>query len=92
MATCNVQSLLDEASCFACLSPGVLQVIELQLLCEILNQFQGGGGGGIGQEVFVGHYGAAPPVFVAPLNRGIAYDLDAPFPTFKWNPDTQAWE
>ena len=36
MALCNVQTLLDDAACFACLSPGVQQILELQLLCEIL--------------------------------------------------------
>ena len=89
MAQCNVQSLMDEAACFACLPAGLQQAIELSLLCEILaintsptNL----------QEVFVGHYNNTPPVFVPPQNRGVAYDLDAPFQTFKWNPDTQAWE
>jgi hypothetical protein len=37
MATCNIQTLLSNASCFACLSPGEWDVVELQLLCEILN-------------------------------------------------------
>lgn len=36
MATCNVQTLIKNASCFACLSPGEWEVLELQLLCEIL--------------------------------------------------------
>jgi hypothetical protein len=43
MATCNVQSLLKNAACFGCLSPGEWDVLELQLLCEILSA--GGGGG-----------------------------------------------
>lgn len=47
MATCNVQTLLNRAQCFACLTPGVLAIIELQLLCEIW-QSGGGGGGGAG--------------------------------------------
>lgn len=37
MATCNVQTLIKNAACFACLSPGEWEVLELQLLCEILN-------------------------------------------------------
>jgi hypothetical protein len=44
MAQCNVQSLLSNAGCFNCLSPGEWDVLELQLLCEILNV---GGGSGI---------------------------------------------
>jgi len=45
MATCDPQALLDSAACFDCLSPGLKRVLELQLLCEILNS---GGGGGTG--------------------------------------------
>lgn len=45
MAICDVQTLLANAACFDCLSPGLKRVIELQLLCEILNS---GGGGGTG--------------------------------------------
>ncbi len=43
MASCDVQSLLNDANCFACLFPFQLSVIQTQLLCEILS---GGGGGG----------------------------------------------
>ena len=45
MALCNVNTLMADAACFACQSSGVLQILELQLLCEILNQhihFYGG--------------------------------------------------
>lgn len=49
MATCNVQSLLDDASCFECLPPGLWAVLELQLLCEIL-----AAGGGSGTSGLVG--------------------------------------
>lgn len=45
MATCDPQALLDSAACFDCLSPGLKRVLELQLLCEILNSGGGGGGG-----------------------------------------------
>lgn len=44
MAQCNVQSLLSNSQCFGCLSPGEWDIIELQLLCEILNA---GGGSGL---------------------------------------------
>jgi hypothetical protein len=42
MATCNVQTLLRNAACFGCLSPGEWDILELQLLCEILNASSGG--------------------------------------------------
>ncbi len=45
MATCNPQTLMDSAACFACLPEDVKQTIKLQLLCEILNAGGGGGGG-----------------------------------------------
>ncbi len=51
MATCNVDSLLSQANCFACQSPGLWPILELQLLCNILSA---GGGGGGGQQVFSG--------------------------------------
>ena len=35
MAECIPQELLDDAACFACLSPGDKATIELQLLYEI---------------------------------------------------------
>lgn len=35
MAECNVQDLLDDASCFAALPPAILQVLQAQLLCNI---------------------------------------------------------
>src|SRR5690348_660855 len=36
MATCNVQSLMDDAPCFNALVPGQWQLVELVLLCRIL--------------------------------------------------------
>lgn len=36
MATCSPQDLISRASCFVCLPSGVLDIIEVQLLCEIL--------------------------------------------------------
>ena len=47
MANCDVQTLLNNAACFACLPPGTLSIVELQLLCEILNS-SGGTGSGTG--------------------------------------------
>lgn len=35
-ATCNPQTILDSASCFACRSAGELEIIKTALLCQIL--------------------------------------------------------
>jgi hypothetical protein len=35
MADCDPQDLLNDAACFACLSPGDKATVELQLLYEI---------------------------------------------------------
>ena len=48
MANCDVQTLLNNAACFACLPPGTLSVVELQLLCEILNSTPAGGSAVVG--------------------------------------------
>lgn len=32
--SCDVQTLLDESSCFSCISPGFWDLMELQLLCN----------------------------------------------------------
>lgn len=47
MSKCNTQQLLQDGSCFLCLDAGIRQVLELQLLCEILNNGIGGGGSGV---------------------------------------------
>lgn len=47
MSKCNAQQLLQDGSCFLCLEAGIRQVLELQLLCEILNNGIGGGGSGV---------------------------------------------
>lgn len=52
----------------------------------------GGGGGGTEQEVYPGHYGGVTPGIVPLVAHAMAYDLDAPYATWKWNPDTSAWE
>ena len=46
MPTCDIQDLLDRANCFSCLTRGQLDMIQLQLVCEILAN--GGGGSGTG--------------------------------------------
>lgn len=45
MSKCNAQQLLQDGSCFLCVDSGIRQVLELQLLCEILNNGIGGGSG-----------------------------------------------
>jgi len=50
MATCDTSTLLADAACFVCLPQGIQQILELQLLCELL---QAAGGGGLGfQQVY----------------------------------------
>lgn len=34
---CDIQALLDDAACFNSLSDGELEIVQLQLLCEILS-------------------------------------------------------
>lgn len=87
MALCNVQALMDQAACFACLPPGMQQAIELQLLCEVLGVINPANL----QEVFPDHYGGVVPTFVPLSNHAIANDLDAPFQIYVWNPETQTW-
>ncbi len=48
MATCSTSELFAQAACFSCLPDGQLQILELQLLCEISSTLSGGGGGGSG--------------------------------------------
>ena len=37
MAQCDVQTLMDEAKCYvSCLTPGQMQIIKLQLLCNLI--------------------------------------------------------
>ena len=89
MATCNVQTLLANAACFECLSPGMWEIIELQLLCEILAVGGGGGGGGGGVNNFAV---AGPPTTQVPANNaGTYYDYTNKI-LYNWNPTTPGWE
>lgn len=36
MAQCDVQTLMTEAKCFLCLTPGQMQLAKLALLCDVL--------------------------------------------------------
>lgn len=71
MATCNVEALLESGKCFACLSKGQQEIIELQLLCEILGAGGGVGGGGAGS---VGDYGGVEPGFTPTTEPYLAVD------------------
>lgn len=39
--TCNVQALLDSASCFACTSPGMAQTLRVSIWASILSELSG---------------------------------------------------
>lgn len=52
MATCDTNTLLESGKCFACLTPGQMDIIELQLLCEI-NAACGGSGTGLDAGMIV---------------------------------------
>lgn len=47
VAECDIQTLLDDAACFAAVPQGTRDILELQLLCEIST----GGGGGVGGSI-----------------------------------------
>lgn len=44
MATCNVNQLLQEASCLSCLGEAELSAVILQVLCELTQATPGGAG------------------------------------------------
>ncbi len=73
MATCSTSDLLADAACFTCLSTGVLQVLELQLLCEISSTLTGGG---VGKEIFSGN-GSPQGVVVPTVTDALYRQLDS---------------
>lgn len=40
MAKCDVQTLIANAACFQCLTPGMWDLLIIQLYCEILKKKQ----------------------------------------------------
>ena len=70
MATCNVNELLENGKCFACLTPGQLDIIIAQLMCEIVVAGGGGGGGG----VTCGDYAGGEPTFTPSTACAVAID------------------
>lgn len=71
---CDVQSLLDDAKCFAALPPQIVKVISAQLLCDISVAIAAGGGGG-GYLPKSGH-GDPNGVVVGVIEGDIYTDLD----------------
>lgn len=81
MATCNVQTLLDSAACFDCLSPGLKRALELQLLCEILSAGGGGGTGTVTSVSVATANGVSGSVATATTTPAITLTLNAITPT-----------
>lgn len=52
MAQCSPSALLAQGACFQCLNPQQMDMVALQLLCDI--SANGGGGGGGGGNVYAG--------------------------------------
>lgn len=74
-------------------TPTTTDTKRVLLIKLIKTEIDNGGGGGAGvQQVFPGHYGGAAPGFTPPADYAVSKDLDPPFLTLFWNPDTQAWE
>lgn len=82
MATCNVDQLMKDAACFACLSPHEMMTIQTQLLCELL---QGGGGG----TCIVCLDDSEAPTEAATCPCSIAYNQIGQF--WFWNSLTSSW-
>lgn len=88
--SCDSADLIEGAKCISeCIPPGMQQAVLIYVMCQFVN---GGGGGGGVQQVFPGNYGGVEPAFTPPAPYAVAKDLDAPFVTWFWNPDTNAWE
>src|SRR5687767_1926668 len=55
MSECDVNEIMAEAGCWACLPPDQLEIIQTELLCRIYTNGGGGGGsgtpGGLDQQV-----------------------------------------
>lgn len=93
--SCDSADLMDQSKCIDnCIPDGSKMAVLVYLACQIVNN--GGGGGGV-QQVYPGHYGGSAPnapnpaAFTPAADYAIAPDLDSPFQTFVWNPDTDSW-
>jgi hypothetical protein len=86
MASCDTQTLLDRAQCFSCLQTTQIDILKLQLLCDISASIGGSTGGG-GMTC-----GAADPV--NPPTDPTACSLYANTTNnslWYWNNATAAW-
>ena len=86
MATCDIQDLLDRANCFSCLTPGQLNMVQTQLLCEI--QQNGGGGSGTG-GVYCGL--DADKASTAPTQTCAIYYATDTQNLYYWNDTLSIW-
>lgn len=66
MAVCNPNTVLADAGCFMCLTPGQVELVITQLLCNI-----SGGGGGTGSSCC--HSGTGSPEGVVSGDPGHTY-------------------
>lgn len=83
MATCDPQTLLQDAKCFVPLPADQRQAIMVQLLCEILQ------GGGTGGTCIVCLEGSAAPTDPATCPCSIAYNGLGQF--WFWDNLTTSW-
>ncbi len=81
MAECSAQDLLEAGKCFQCATKKELAIIQLQLLCEILD-----GGGGGGTQVF-DTYPAAP---TDPTKAALSYPSGGGT-LYQWDVASQTW-
>ena len=72
MAATDPASLLAQANCYNCVSPGMWQLMELALLAQISTNGAGGGGSGTGATF--GNYGGGVPSFTPSGGVGLAVD------------------
>jgi len=92
--SCDAEDLIEDAKCLFCKIPtGMEMPVLISLACQIVNNGGGGGGGG-DPQVFSGHYGGltpATPIPAATVTSAVNYDLDFPFPMWKWDSVALAW-
>ena len=84
MASCDLQTLIAQSNCFACLLPGQAMAVRLQLLCEILQ-----GGGSSGQTCLVRVADSGSPTVASTCDAAIAYNAQGQF--WYWQPLTSQW-
>lgn len=87
MALCDIEAVLQDGACFACLPPGIAQALEIQLLCELITVINNVSAQGCCLNQ--GHYGGAPPTFTPITSLAMAKDQDAPFVLWWW--DGTSW-